>query len=572
MGLQVELGAAARAGAIVRRMPLASPTRAPSRRDLTPAEVAVPPWHAPMSTGELLVAWGCLALLGALVFLPHALHGGLYLDDWAKLANTVDPPSGRGVWSIASEEVLISGRPVLAVFSTAKYVILGTDVRAILSVAIALTALVSMLAYAVLRILGVPWYHAWLISALTLAYPWYDSTRFWDSATPISLAVALAFAGLWMALIGLDRNSWRFHIAAAFLYLLSMLTYEITLPFVAMAGLLYTARTGWRIARMRWATDLIVVVAAGAWIRTHTPKTVSGLASDASHLHQIVSKGGELLARSILPVGQQPHIAIMLTVLAAVFTVGTVVHILRPRAAAVDGGWGLHQWLLIGLAGMLVATLGWAIFVPADPYYTPSIFGVTNRVNGLAGFGLVITVYAALGVIGSLIALAGRTRPRLAVGVTVSLALMLGATYLHVLERHSRIWSDAYRYELTAAKRIRAAFPHLSHDAVVYAADYPANIAPGVTIFSTTWDLDGMVKLTYGDPTLRAYPITETLGVECRPNGARAVEDGIPSAPYRDLRMVDLRTGRTATPSNRQECLKALVNFPPGPLYLSTAY
>lgn len=553
-------------------MPLDLPTEIKGPSAPAQSEHLNDRWFAPMGTRELLTAWVCLALLSIPVFLPHILHGGLYLDDWVGVANAVHPSPGGGLWSTISNEVLASGRPVFAVFLPVKYFVLGTHVKLILIQAIGLAVLAALLTYAVLRVLTVPWYHAWLISALTLAYPWYDSTRFWDSASPISLAIVLALAGLWMALIGLFRDSWRLHGGAALLYLLSMLTYEITLPFIAAAGLLYTVRNGWRAARLRWGVDLAMVLIAGVWIRTHTPKAVSGLSGDLSHLHQIFTQGGELLARTVFPVGAQPHTSMMLYALAFAFAVGLAIYLLQPADHRSQSVWGLRGWLLLGAGGLLVAALGWAIFIPADPYYSPSIFGVTNRVNGFAGFGLILAAYAALGIAGSIAGLVIKERAWLPAAVTISLALMLGAAYLHVLERHGRLWSDAYGNELAVSERMHSALPHMPNDTTVFASSYPANVTLGVPIFTATWDLAGMTRLTYGNPTLRAYPITEVLSLECLMRGVRISEAGIPTARYGTARLLDLQTGRVSKPLNRQECLADKPAFPPGPLYLTTGY
>lgn len=528
-----------------------------------------------MTISELVASWSTLLLLGLLLFLPHILHGGFYLDDWSDAAGTLYPPGGSGVGAAFSfaNDLLSSCRPVLILFIPLKYLIFGTDVEYLLTLSVVLAVLAAGLMYAVLRVLKVPWYHAWVISALTIAYPWFDSTRFWESANPITLAVVFAFAGLWMALVGLSRHSWQFHAGAALLYLLSMLSYEVTLPFIAMAGVLYTARNGWRAARFRWATDLVMVGIAGLWNRTHTPKEVSSLSDNLSHLEQIIRQGGELLARTLFPVGIDPHTSTMLAGLAVVFAAGIAAYALLPGARTAKSGWGLRGWLLLGASGLLIAALGWAVFIPADPYYTPSVFGVTNRVNGFAGFGLVLVVYAALGIVGYAVGRLVKGIPWITAVTTLSLAVMLGAAYVHVLERHSGLWRDAYRHEVTTIERIHSAFPRLPDGTTVFAANYPTNVTLGVTIFATTWDLDGMVKLTYENRTLRAYPITEELPLECLPEGIKVGgEEGIPAARYGTAWLLDIETGEHSTPRSRKACLAEKPAYPPGPLYLATAY
>jgi hypothetical protein len=533
------------------------------------------PWYSPMSVREIIAAWTSLAILALVVFLPHIQHGGFYLDDWSDAALTLHPAGDSGLAPALSHfnELLSSARPVLIAFIPLKYLVFDTHIRALLILSIALAVLAAALMYAVLRCLRMPWYHAWLISALTVVYPWFDSTRFWESANPITLAVVFLFAGLWIALIGLMQSSWRLHAVAALLYLLSMLTYEITLPFIALLGLLYLIRNGWRAARFRWLADLAMVAIAGIWDKAHTPKTVSSLSGDIAHFEQITTQGKELVAKTAFPLGNHPHTSTVVGALAVVFALGIGIYLLSPAKQNSDTDWSLRNWLLLGAFGLSMAVLGWAIFIPADPYYTPSIFGVTNRVNGLAGFGLVLLIYSLIGLgvtaVGDLL----KAKRWMVAVATVVLGLSLGAAYIHVLERHGRLWDDSYNYQLDVVKRIHRAFPNPPSNTTIFAGGYPANVTLGVPIFAVTWDLDGMVGLTYADPTLRAYPITEELGVECLRNGMRPTgEEGIPIARYGTARLINLTTERTASPHTKAECGMELPRFAPGPLYLATAY
>jgi hypothetical protein len=526
-----------------------------------------------MTVRELSLAWGGLWLVGLLIFLPHLLHGGLISDDWSDAAGTLYPPEGSGLWGALSfaNGMLSSCRPVQIVFIPLKYLIFGTNAAYLIALSIVLALIVAGLAYAVLRTLNTPWYHAWLIAALTIVYPWYDSTRLWESANAISLAVAFAFAGLWVALIGLSRGSSRAHIGAWVLYLLSMLTYEITLPLIAAMGVLYTARNGWRAAKYRWAADLVAVVIAGLWARTHTPRTVSTLSADLTHLQQIAEQGAELLARTAFPLGAQVHTSAVLILVAGTFVLGVVVYALRSPVA--ERGWGLRNWLFLGAAGLVVASLGWVMFIPADPYYTPTIFGVSNRINGLAGFGLVLVIYAAFGVAGSVVAEVVKRGRGFAVAITFLLSVMLGAAYVHVIEHHSGIWRSAYARELSGITKLQATFPTLPRGTTIFTSNYPASETLGVPIFDNTWGLNGMVRVRYEDPTLHAYPITEESGLECLASGmAIGRDEGIPLAPYGTARLIDLQTGRNSTPLNRRECTEGVSKYPPGPLYLATAY
>jgi hypothetical protein len=538
--------------------------------------------HTRPGMREVVLASLFLAIIGALVYAPYVLHGGLYSDDWRDAAETLYPPGGPGFGNAVSyfAEFLSGARPVVIVFLPLKYLILGIHIKYLLALSVGLAVIVAALVYAIFRVLGAPWYHAGLIAALTIPYPWFDSTRLWETGSLATLGIAFALAGLLVALIGLSRGSWRLHVGAAVLYLLSVLTYEVTLPFIAAAGALYALRFGWplrfgwRRARRPWGTDLLVVAIGGLWAWTHTPSGKLGASGGGiGHAWEIVVAGGELLGRTLMPLGPRPHTTLTLLVLAVIFAGGLLAYRLLPGARGERSEWGLRDWLLLGAGGLVVAALGWLTFIPATSYYTPSIFGVTNRVNALAGFGLIVAVYAALGVVGALLGRLVR-RPGLAVATTLLLGLVLGATYVHVLQRHSRLWEAAYRAELVGANQLQAVFPNLPRGTAVFASNYPANLTLGVPIFSATWDLNGMIKLLYGDGSLRAFLVSDELGLKCQKRGVSIGGGGgvVEVAPYGTARLLDLTTGGNSIPRNQKQCLAERDSYPPGPLYLSYEY
>jgi hypothetical protein len=530
--------------------------------------------NRPLSAGEALIASGALAILAALVLGPHILHGGFYLDDWADAAGFRYPPGGQSLGNELSYFwEIFHYRPILVLYTPLKYFVFGTHMGWILAWTAFLAVLIGGLLYGVLRTLGVPWLHAWPIAALTVVYPWFDSIRLWGSANPPPVSIALALAGLWVALWALRGHSWRMHLIASALYLLSIFTYEITLPLIAVFGGLYVLRAGWRTGRVRWGMDLVVVVIGAVWDKTQTTRSISGVSAALDHLREIVTGGKEIAARTAMPLGANPRVGLVLALAAAVFVVGVGVWRLAPERADRDKGWGLREWLLLAGAGMAVAVLGWVIFIPADPYYTPTIFGETNRVNALAGLGLVIAAYAALGIVGTLVARLVR-QPAWAVPLTLVLACLLGAAYVHVLERHIGLWDDAFRTQTAATDRMQRRLPHLPSGTTVFTTDYPAYLTLGVPIFAVTWDLNGMIKLRYQDPSLAGYPVIEGEQLAC---GRRAVvlrgaEGTVAEAPYGLVRLLDLGTGRNAAPRDRRGCLAVIDTYTPGPLYVSTAY
>jgi hypothetical protein len=518
-----------------------------------------------------LVALGFVALLA---LAPHLQHGGFYLDDWSNAAISLQPPGSPNFGNALSAYAdMTIYRPVLVVYVPLTYFILGMHMHYHLALAACLAVLAATMFYGVLRTLGTPWVHAALLAALAIVFPWSDSTRLWATADQVSLSIFFMTAGLLIALLGLRRDSWRWHACAASLYLLSILTYEVTLPVVACAGALYCLQAGWRAARLKWLVDVAVALMAGIWVGAHTARTASGVAGDLAHLKQIVVAGGTILGRAGLPLGST-QTALVLSAIVACLWVGTVACLSFPDRFSAKRGWGLRNWLLLTGGGLVVAALGWTMFIPADPYYTPTIYGEVNRVNGLAAFGLILAVYGSFGIFGALV---GQVRPKttvLATSVTVLLGVVLLASYVHVLRRHIEIWNLAFFAETYALSKTREELPRLPHGTTVFASGYPANQSPGVPILDTTWDYDGMVKMEYDDSTLLASPVLPGLNLACRDPGVVLEREGTPEivGAYGAVRLLNLETGHHSSPESRRQCQRVVGSYISGPLYLSPTY
>ena len=274
-----------------------------------------------------------------MAFGPFVKHGGFFLDDWSNGAGALQPPGRPDVGSALSYYAdLTAFRPVLILYVPLTYFVFGMHIHLHDAWSVFVAVLAASVFYAVLRTLGVPWIHAWLIAALTIVFPWSDATRFWMTGDQVNLSIAIMGAGLLLALAGLKRNSWRHHAGAAALYLVSILTYEVTLPLIACMGFLYWLRAGWRAARYRWLTDLAVVVVAGSWVGSHTKRTTSGLGYDFEHLGEIVVRGGTILGRAGMPLGSSRTTPV-LVVLGVALAVGLGAYLLyRPRFDSAPAG------------------------------------------------------------------------------------------------------------------------------------------------------------------------------------------------------------------------------------------
>jgi hypothetical protein len=524
--------------------------------------------------GFALILLGFVALLA---LYPRIRHGGFHLDDWANAAVALRPPGSADLGKAISEFATYTlYRPVLVLYVPLTYVVFGMHMHLHLAFAALLAVMAATALYGVLRTLDMPWLHAGLISALAILFPWSDATRLWVTADLVTLSTLFMLTGLLLALQGLRRGSWRWHAWAAPLYLLSILTYEITLPVIACFGVLYWLRSGWRAARWRWLADLGAVAAGAIWVGTQTDRTTSDPSGTLEHLGQVIEGGGMVLGRSGLPIGSQATTLVLLC-LAAILAAGCGAYLALPGRFASTSGWGLRNWLWLILGGVAVAALGWVMLVPStEAYYTPNILGESNRINGASGLGLILIVYGAFGVVGTLAGQFGPRRRWLAPAVTVLLGVVLAAAYTHTLRRHIDLWNRAYSAEAQAIERTKELIPDPPHGTTIIAGSYPQYQAPGVPILASTWDYDGMVKMAYNDFSMSAVPVLEYIDMNCRPQGLVLAQEGkaLVTVHYGAMRMVNLATGENTAPRSRAECLRAVNSgsYVPGPTYLSLSY
>lgn len=528
----------------------------------------------PFASRELALAFAGFVAVAVLTLGPFVRHGGFFLDDWSNGAGALQPPGSPNVGDALSFFAEITEfRPVLIVYVPLTYFVFGMHIHLQDAWSVFLAVLAATTFYSILRTLDVPWLHCWLIAAWTIVFPWSDATRFWVTGDQVTLSITIMGLGLLVALVGLRRSSWRWHAGAAALYLISILTYEIALPLIACLGVLYWLRAAWRVARFRWLADLGAVLIGGAWVGMHTKRTTSGLGGDFEHLKEIVTGGGTIVGRAGMPLGSS-HTATVLVVLGLVICVGLGAYLYRRDRFGSERGWGLRGWLFLAGGGLAVTLLSWVMYIPADPYYTPSVYGLTNRVNGLAAFGLALLVYGTFGIVGTLV---GQLRPKvawLAPAVTALLAVGMLASYTHVLRRHITIWDEAFGAQIAALTELKATLPSLPQEATVFAGSYPANQTLGVPILASTWDFDGMVKIEYDDFSLSGYPILEGLHIVCRREGVGLAGEGAPEAvaPYGLAQLVNFQTGTHVNPPSRKACERVAGNYVPGPLYLSLTY
>lgn len=473
---------------------------------------AAPIGSRPLTRRELLLAAVGIGLLTLAMYLPHVLDGGWYLDDWIMIAQLRDGDQAGGLLEVYRQARDISYRPGYAVVLTALYAVGQDGQGAYLLVGLACTALQAWLFFAVLRTLRLRTTVAAAASALLIVLPVIDSTRLWMAAFPITVASIVFLAGLLVILRATGatrpRARWALLVLGALIHAAAILTYELVAGLVAVAPLIYLLHLGWRRA---------IAPAAASWVGLAIGMAVMIPRADARRgaegaLSVLVDRAegtwaaGAAVFRTLLPWSE---------VLAG--PVGLALAFAGAIGAGVAIGSGgrfastFRQWVVIGVAALIVALAGLVMLLPADAYFVPRVSGMGNRTGAFAAFGTVVLILALVAVtFGGIGALLRRPRAGLAVAAALVLvaAVELGAQEI----RQQRPWAQAWVQQQKVVSAVRSAIgPKLApHSSVVSFRHEQFLLPSDVSVFAYSWDLRGALWQAYDDPTVSARPWNAT--------------------------------------------------------------
>lgn len=450
--------------------------------------------RVPLAASVPALAIGLLALGGLAVFADHVFNGGFYYDDWGVLSVVRFPPlhggALHGLW------LLYGRRPGQVIWYAALDGVLGFHAHEQLALATALMVAEVLCLYALLRRVRMTRLAAGAIAALVLLFPFSDSLWLWPILTTNTLTTALYLVGIVLALRALHTRGWRaiaLHIVSLCLYLVGIFTYgESFAALGCLVGLLYVRDVGWRRARARWAADVIAIVSSLMVTRAVLPKDIVTPYPRLSLHHMwlqagdVISGAAKVIASAAEPFGR-PAALLVLAGLAALL-------IVRARD---------RRWLAVAGAGLLVAVAAWAVYVPADYIYSPTSPGTGNRINGLAGIGLAIFLYATAMLI------ARRT------WVALAIVAVLAAGYLHRIASDASAWNRAAQDEALVLSTIRTHLPRPPRTASFFVGDWPESAAPGVPVYGEPYYLSSALKWAFSDRTLSGAQIDGSARLSC---------------------------------------------------------
>jgi hypothetical protein len=508
--------------------------------------------------------------LWLLLVIRQVADGGFYSDDWGIQRDWDE----QGYFEAVSRQFdTLGSKPLLAIALHTPYELFGPNPTWHHLLAVTLVLATAVTFFFVLRALRFPVRDAVPIALLALLFPWASGVRLWPTGSLNNLAVLLLFAGFLIAVRGLKvggRRGFAIHLMAAACYAASILTYEVTTAVALFAWTSYVWLEGWRPAWPRALIDVSAVAAAAIYSAETTVKPIESISSQVEHSFDILREGADLIAASILPLELPAEVPAALTIVvvgsAAAVLAAAALH-RDPSAESGDSRPGL-RWAVVAAVALAALALCWSIYIP-QAFYTPTFVGLEDRVNTLALYPAVVLVWAVLRAAGSLVGSRGY-----ALAIAGATAIALG--YWINDSREERDWARGAELEESVLAAIDRASP--VDGSLVLTFGHPGEVAPGVPVFNTFYDLYPAARLRTGRE-IETYPVFEGARLRCSPKGV-AVEflptplyDVISLRPwgtpklhaYSQVVFVDVANDRSAVIRSPEQCATALHEFKPGP-------
>jgi hypothetical protein len=473
---------------------------------------------------------------------------GLYSDDWhflSLLSNSNDQSLFGLIVSVFPDTRL---RPIQTLYVAGPYWLFGSHplgYHLTNAVVFAVTIILLYLALRELFRMRLP------ILALPLVYallPHYSTDRFWFIAFVANLSMGLYFLSLYSDLRALRSQThiWRWKLLSTAGLLCSALAYEVVLPLFLLNPLL----VWWRARKLYDPTCNKELIRKTVLVSL----TSNSLGLAVIAIYKILTPRGErdfFVHRIEVRGGYSSHLVDLVVGAIGVnygsYGIGFPIKIARvlryypnPRILTVGVllGLGVFGYLyrtgnrlatdLPGEAsyfrfmamGLIAFVLGYAIFLTNSKVGFSST-GVYNRSAIAAALGVAMSF---VGVIGWVCWLLPSLRLRRSAFCLLVSLLCVGGYLLN--NTIATFWIVASRQQQEVIAAVRQQFPTLRSETTLILDGMCPYTGPGI-IFECYWDVGGMLKTVYHDPSLKGDIIRRGIRIE---------EDGLYTRMYSEER------------------------------------
>jgi hypothetical protein len=476
--------------------------------------------------------------------LPYVGGLGLYSDDWGFLSS-LHHSDGSYSGLLASVMDVLAPRPVQGHVLASLYWLFGLDPLGYHAVnSVALTAAV-LLFHLSLRALGCSRLLALVVPLIFGLLPHYSTDRFWIAAFQANAAMLLYFASLYADIRFVRHSSglgWWWKALGTLALIGSVLAYEVTaaLFLVSVIALLYIAgirrRRPWGRgtvpAALAIASNVLVLALTIGYKLTTTVRAdlAGGLRYRALRVftEAVPVHLGEYGIALPLKVGRALRDYPDAVAAAVSMLIGLLVGVYLYRVVRTAvGPFDRAGWLAVSLLGgiLFVAGYGVSLMTWEIGFHTT---GANNRTAIGAAVGVSWIFTGAIGWLSSRL----RAERHRWVAFSCLVALLTGSATL-LTNTVAGFWVSAARQQDTLIAEIREQFSSLPSGGTLL-LDGICPFEGPAPVFVTSWDMTGMLELTYRDWSLRGdvvRPNTEVL-----PEGVRTVlfDDVINLYPWGD--------------------------------------
>jgi hypothetical protein len=318
--------------------------------------------------------------------------------------------------------------------------------------------------------------------------------------------------------------------------------------------------------------DMVAVGAAALYTAATTVRSTGQVAEQIKQAVLIARGGARLFVASLLPVESPDEMSSLLAAAVIAVMLGLLgLAVVRLRRAGNRGtdGEPLRRWLGVAAVALVALGLCWVVYIPGA-FFTPAFPGLESRVNILALYPMVVLVYALLRSLGYLAGPHGRLVALAGCGV-----IALGYAGQSLAEE--RDWARSARLQDSVLAGVGLASP--PSGSLVLTFGHPAQVAPAVPVFQSSYDLWSAAQLRTKNTTVDTYPVFTGAEFACSSTGITMTRLVSPrygeidprdngtalTRRYPNVIFVDVYGQRSMPIRSRAECRRAVSAFTPGP-------
>jgi hypothetical protein len=517
-----------------------------------------------------------LSLIVVLSMIPYATRLGFYSDDWAVLgAFSTSDKSFVGLLERQYEfSASLRMRPTQMIYQAVLYELFGPTPLGYHVVNMMVFAGMTILLYIVLREFGLSRSIAVAIPALYALFPNYSTDRFWFAAFGYALSMACYLLSLYGDLKAIRHHSLRVLVGWKLIALLGLLVagfgYEMVIPLFVLNAVLVWFRArrlyeGGLPERLGLLGSILflgsncVMLAFIVLFKAMTAQGIGLAGSIPAHVLRLFV-GSVLMNYGMYGLGL-PYAAGWSAQVVAwpvlVMSVALGLLIFGFLQVAKPGGDHLlnrGEWFKLGLGGLSVFALGYAIFLTTGRLSFSST-GIVNRIAIAGALGMAISVVAGVGWFSSLLPAAAFRHCFAGLIAAICLSGFLINNALAIY------WTAAWPEERRILREIRAALPTLPSNSTLILHGVCPYVGSAI-VFESYWDLAGALQVAYRDPTLKADVTSSNMVV--KPYGlVTRIYSDTKVYPYGDhLLLYDHERRRVGSIPNAQTAVEYLGNYP----------